>query len=102
MPGLANAARGETLLRIDGAPRRLCLTLGALAELEAAFDCVSLQALAQRLGQLSAGDMLLVLAALLAGGGEAMTPTGLAKAQIDPREAARAVSEAFERAFAVD
>jgi hypothetical protein len=97
--GLVNAARGEVLLTIDGAPRRLCLTLGALAELEAAFDALSLSALAERLGQLTANDLIVVLAALTAGGGEAVSAAGLAKASIDPAAAARAVSQAFERAL---
>ncbi|MCG8442231.1 MAG: gene transfer agent family protein, partial [Caulobacterales bacterium] len=34
---LVNAPRGETSLVIDGRPRRLCLTLGALAEIETAL-----------------------------------------------------------------
>lgn len=97
--GLANAARGEVILAIDGAPRRLCLTLGALAQLEAAFDAASLAALAERLGRLTAKDLIIVLAALTGGGGDAMSPAHLADARIDPAAAARAVAQAFERAL---
>jgi hypothetical protein len=100
MSALANAARGETILLIDGAPRRLCLTLGALAELEAAFDVVCLADLGERLGALSASDLLIVLAALCAGGGAPMTPQALAAADIDPLAASAAVGEAFRKAFA--
>lgn len=99
MSALRNAARGEVALAIDGVERRLCLTLGALAELEAAFDVVSLEELAARLAKLSAADSLVVLAALLAGGGEAMAPAALAQARIDVRAAAEAIGEAFRLAL---
>jgi hypothetical protein len=102
LAGLANIARGESLLVVDGVTRRLCLTLGALAELEGAFEADGFAELARRLGQLSANDMVVVLAALLNGGGEPMTPAAIVAARIDPRDAARAVNEAFERAFADD
>lgn len=99
MRELCNAARGEVLLGIDGRARRLCVTLGALAELEAAFDAASLAELGERLGQLTASDLLTVLAALTAGGGEAMSTAALASARIDPKAAASAVAEAFRVAF---
>lgn len=94
-----NRARGETLLEIDGKPRRLCVTLGALAELEAAFDVGSLTELGERLAQLTASDLIYVLSALATGGGEAISAADLARAQIDPRAAAAAVAEAFRLAF---
>lgn len=97
---LANAARGEVLIEIDGAPRKLCVTLGALAELEAALAVASLHELGARLGSLTANDLLVVLAALTAGGGEAMSGAELARANIAPRAAAEAVAAAFQRAFA--
>lgn len=91
---LANKARGEVLLDIDGRPHRLCVTLGALAELEAAFDVASLAELGERLAQLTASDLITVLAAL-SGKGAAE----LAHAAIDPKAAAQAVAEAFRIAF---
>lgn len=94
-----NRARGEVLLAIDGRERRLCITLGALAELEAAFDAVSFADLGERLAQLSAADLIVVLSALTAGGGEPMSGAELATARIDPRAAASAVAEAFLAAF---
>ncbi len=94
-----NAARGEGLLLIDGVARKLCLTLGALAELEAAFDCATLDELGARLGQLSPQDLLIVLAALTAGGGNGLTPAQLASARIEPRAAAHAVAAAFKAAL---
>lgn len=100
MPAPHNAARGEVLLAINGVPRRLCVTLGVLAELEAAFDVVSLAELGERLSHLAAGDLLIVLSALCAGGGEPMNVSELASAQIDPKTAAGAVAAAFQKAFA--
>lgn len=94
-----NRARGEVLLTIDGRECRLCVTLGALAELEAAFDVISLIQLSERLAQLTAADLIVVLAALVAGGGETMSSAELAAAHIDPRAAANAVAQAFQAAF---
>ena len=90
-----NAARGETAVTVDGTPRRLCLTLGALAEIEAAFGCARISELQARLRAASAADLLIVLAALLRGGREAETAAHVAAAEIAPGEAARAVAEAF-------
>src|SRR5262245_31960212 len=99
MRELCNKARGEVLLAIDGRERTLCLTLGALAELEAAFDVVSLNELGERLAHLTAADLLLVLAALSKGGGEAIDTAELSAARIDPKAAASAVAEAFRIAL---
>ena len=46
--GRANRHRGEIEALIDGERRILCLTLGALAELETAFQADDLTALAER------------------------------------------------------
>lgn len=68
----ANRRRGEVEAVFDGRPRRLVLTLGALAELEAAFGVGDLTALAERFesGRLSARDATIILAAGLRGAGE--------------------------------
>ena len=89
-----NTARGEVLLEIDGRPQRLCVTLGALAELEAAFDAASLGELGERLAQLTASDLITVLAAL-----SGTSTAELARADVDPKAAAQAVAEAFRLAF---
>jgi len=94
-----NRARGEVLLEVGGRPLRLCVTLGALAELEAAFDVASFAELGERLAQLTASDLITVLAALSAGGGEAMGAAELAAARIDAKAAADAVAAAFRAAF---
>ena len=99
MPAPHNKARGEVLLTIDGRARKLCVTLGALAELEAVFDINSFAELGERLKHLTAADLIHVLAALSAGGGEPMSARDLAEARIDPAQAAAAVAEAFRAAF---
>jgi hypothetical protein len=96
MSGLANRARGDAILHVEGAPRRLRLTLGALAELETAFQAHSLEALEARLARPSAADLLVILQALLAGAGE--PAIDLRAAALDPADAARAVAEAFHAA----
>lgn len=99
MSALCNRARGEVVLEIDGAPRTLCLTLGALAELEAAFDVVSFAQLGERLSALTASDLLVVIAALAKGGGAEFSRAELAAARIDAKAAAEAVALCFKRAF---
>lgn len=93
-----NGVRGEVAATLAGGERRLCLTLGALAEMESALDCDGLTALAERMRTLSARNLAVVLAALLRGGGEQDLANGLAEAAVDPREAAEAVAKAFAAA----
>lgn len=93
-----NGARGEARVRLAGEERTLCLTLGALAEIETALGVAGLVALADRMRTLSARDLTVVLAALLRGGGEVALAKGLADAPVDPREAADAVAKAFTAA----
>lgn len=80
---------------LAGSHRKLCLTLGALAEIEAALDVSGVAELADRLRDLSARDLLAVLAAVLRGGGERALAAELDQAAIDPVEAAEAVALAF-------
>src|SRR5437764_15491265 len=69
---MPNRYRGEIEAEIGGARRRLVLTLGALAELEAAFGADDLVALAERFGggRLKASDLTRIIAAGLRGAGE--------------------------------
>ena len=94
----ANGARGEAVAVLAGVERRLCLTLGALAELETAFGLTGWEALSERLRALSPNDLLAVLAALLRGGGEGETARALATLPVHFREAADAVARAFAAA----
>jgi hypothetical protein len=95
---MVNGARGEVVASLAGSERRLCLTLGALAEMETALGCDGLAGLAERMRVLSARDLTAVLRALLQGGGELTLASSLAEAAVDPREAAEAVAKAFAAA----
>jgi hypothetical protein len=76
-----NRRRGEVEAVFDGQPRRLVLTLGALAELEAAFGVDDLTALAERFesGRLSARDATTILAAGLRGAGDDIEDSDVAR-----------------------
>ncbi|KAK0334537.1 hypothetical protein LTR94_016547 [Friedmanniomyces endolithicus] len=87
-----NQARGEAAVMLGGVRRRVCLTLGALAEIETGLGVEGLAAAAERMKTLSARDLMVVLAAVLRGGGEARPEVEA----VDPREATRAVAAAFE------
>lgn len=69
---MANRRRGEIEAVIGGRRRRLCLTLGALAELEDAYRAEDLAALVGRFtgGKLAARDLIRLIEAGLRGAGE--------------------------------
>ncbi len=70
-----NRRRGEVEAELDGVSYRLCLTLGALAELEAAYAAEDLNALVRRFstGRLSARDLARIVGAGLRGGGSTVS-----------------------------
>ncbi len=81
---MANRRRGEIAAVVDGEAVTLCLTLGALAELETAFGVDDLVALAERFstGRLSAQDLLRIFAAALRGGGRSVTDAEVARMRV--------------------
>jgi hypothetical protein len=68
---MSNPYRGEIEAILDGQPYRLCLTLGALAELEQRLGARDLVDMAERLGvnRISTRDILLIIGCGLRGGG---------------------------------
>ena len=68
---MANTHRGEIEATLDGTSRRLCLTLGALADLEQAFGVEDMLALAERFGsgRIAARDAIRIIGAGLRAGG---------------------------------
>lgn len=82
---MVNRHRGEVPARLDGRDYTLCLTLGALAELEHAFDAEDLGCLTQRFatGRLRASDMLRILGAGLRGAGFTVTDAELSEMQVE-------------------
>ncbi len=99
----ANRHRGEVSARLDGRDWTLCLTLGALAELESAFEAEDLTALVARFsgGRLSARDMRRILVAGLRGGGHSLTDEDVADMRAEGGAAgyARIVSELLTATF---
>lgn len=82
---MANRHRGEIEARLDGRPMRLCLTLGALAELEAAFGDEDMLALASRFerGRISARDCVRIIGAGLRGAGHDISDEAVGAMQAD-------------------
>lgn len=68
---MANRYRGEVTAVLDGRRWTLCLTLGALAELERTFQVSDMTALVERFssGTLSAQDATTIIGAGLRGAG---------------------------------
>ena len=95
---LINHARGEAQLSLYGRDYRMCLTLGALAEIEHALGLADLSALGDRLSRPSARDLVLVLTALLRGGGEAMSIDDVGRLPLDAKVMAQAISQTFAAA----
>ncbi|AWN44529.1 gene transfer agent family protein [Methylobacterium durans] len=78
---MANRRRGEVPLDLGGERLTLCLTLGALAELETALGAPDLAGLAERFagGRLAARDLIALLGAALRGGGHDIDDAGVAR-----------------------
>lgn len=102
---MANPWAGEVAVTLNGVPHVAKLTLGALAELEAALGAGSLVELAERFeaARFSARDVMLVLAAGLRGGGWPGVEGDLRLAEIGggPMGAVRAAAALLARAFTV-
>lgn len=95
---MTNRARGEVEVELAGKRRRVCLTLGALAEIEAGLGVEGFAEAAERLRRLSAADLMVVLAAVLRGSGETDLASRLGEAKVSATAAALAVAAAFEAA----
>jgi hypothetical protein len=82
---MANPQRGEISAVFEGEERTLCLTLGALAELEARLQAGDLVGLSERFGsgRVSARDLTAIIGAGLRGGGNAVTDDDLARMAIE-------------------
>lgn len=93
--------RGDLSLRINGEDKTLRLTLGALADIEQAFGG-NAEAMRTRLQHPRIGDIILILHALLGGGGTTMSLEALKASDVNLTEAAAAVAKAFEALNADD
>lgn len=100
-----NPYAGEVAIVLNGQPVTAKLTLGALAELEAALQGGTLIDLVERFetGRFSTRDVLAVIVAGLRGGGWTGSAEDLRTAEIGggPIGAARAAAELLVRAFSL-
>jgi hypothetical protein len=82
---MANSLRGEIAAEIGGETVTLCLTLGALAELEGRLGAGDLAGLGERFaeGRISARDLTAILGAGLRGGGNSISDDDLARLSIE-------------------
>ena len=90
-----NGHSAQPAVTINGEARPLRLTLGALCEIEEALGGGDFDVLKKRLARPSVGDLIVILHALLGGGGASLTVEALKASDIDLSEAARAVANAF-------
>ena len=82
---MANKYRGEIDANLDGTGYVLCLTLGALAELESAFGSDDMLALASRFsgGRIAAADCVRIIGAGLRGAGNPVADEAVEKMRGD-------------------
>lgn len=100
---MVNRHRGEIEVELAGQKYVLCLTLGALAELEHAYGGEDLLAIAERFesGRIRATDAIKVIGAGLRGGGTAITDEAVAKMSVAGGAAGymRVVAELLKATF---
>ncbi|HPG21672.1 MAG TPA: gene transfer agent family protein [Amaricoccus sp.] len=100
---MGNPYRGEVVLSVDGTPRVMRLTLGALAELEARLESESLLEMIARFetGGFRVADLVSLLAAGLSGGGWRIGEAELVACRIDggPLAAAQAAAKLLKVTF---
>ncbi len=92
---MANRIRGEAELIAGGKSYRLLLTLGALAEIEDGLGLGNLADIGARLKAARAGDLAIVVAALLRGGGHEIAPGEVLRLPCDLGALVDAVRAAF-------
>lgn len=96
---MVNPVRGETVLETPDGPLTLCLTLGALAEIEGALELASMADIAKALSTGSPRVLQIVLRALLRGGECVEAAEMIDDLSISPRGASNAIAECFRLAL---
>lgn len=103
---MVNRHRGEIEAELGGRRYTLCLTLGALAEIEHAYGGEDLLAIAERFeqGRIKATDAIRVIGAGLRGAGQEITDATVANMQVDGGAAGylRIVADLLKATFAVE
>jgi Phage tail tube protein, GTA-gp10 len=103
---MANRHRGEIEVELGGAQHTLCLTLGALAEIEHAYGGEDLISIAERFetGRIKATDAIIVIAAGLRGAGANIKNDDVAKLSVPGGAAGylRIVADLLKATFNVE
>ncbi len=95
---MVNGARGEVAFELDGKSYCLCLTMGALAEIETALGAGSLNDLDAKLKAPRAEDLIAILHALMKGGGETLTREEVLDLPMQVADVSAAIAAAFAAA----
>ncbi len=95
---LINKARGEVSVRLGERDYTLCLTLGALAAMESGLGLDHLEQIGARLEKPSMNDVIVILTALLRGGGHDVTDTEVRNQVADFSAVMTAIGRAFQAA----
>lgn len=86
---------GDAAIIINGEAKTLRLTLGALASLEESLGGGDFSTMQRRLEAPRVSDLLVILQALLQGGGAIVSLDALKASDIDLGDAAAAIAKAF-------
>ncbi|MBN4046382.1 gene transfer agent family protein [bacterium AH-315-P15] len=95
---MVNAARGEVALELGGRAYCLCLTMGALAEIETALGAKDLNDMDARLKAVRAEDLVQILHALMKGGGESLSLEETRALPLNVMATTAAIGQAFQAA----
>lgn len=93
---MTNKARGEVEYKVNGTKYKLCLTLGALTEIESELGIEDFTKVTERFKKPKMKDIQSILLALLHGGGHTeMTEEDLMHFPIDVKQLTEKIGEAF-------
>lgn len=93
-----NKLRGEVALQMESDTFTLCLTLGALAEIESHFGAGNLSELDGCLSKPNTADLIAILGALMRGGGHEVSNQDVANFSVNFAQSVKAIAEAFQAA----
>ena len=96
---MTNRVRGEVAATVCGRALTLCLTLGALAEIESALAATGMAEIGARLQAMRASELAAVLGALARGGGQSVTDAEVLTWPADIAGAIAAITAAFRAAL---
>lgn len=103
---MANRHRGEIDAVLNGTTYTLCLTLGALAELEQTFACESMVSIVERFenGRMKSTDAIQLITAGLHGGGYDISVSEVANMRVEggAKGYVKIIAELMNATFAFD